>query len=168
VTHTGPLLPSIAQLNLLSGADFARALRPLFESAEPLTAALERTRPYGSYEALLDRAGVVLRGMPEAEQVEVLSAHPRIGEDAWRLSALSAREQGQGSTEVDRLLAELNDTYEQKFGFRFVVFVNRRPKSEIVEVLRQRINGTRQEELQTGLREMLRIARDRLRALHDA
>ena len=32
----------------------------------------------------------------------------------------------------------LNAEYEERFGFRFVVFVNRRPKSEILDVLRER------------------------------
>ena len=36
-------------------------------------------------------------------------------------------------------LAELNKTYEEKFGFRFVVFVNRRPRAEILPVLRERL-----------------------------
>ncbi len=58
-------------------------------------------------------------------------------------------------------LARLNAEYEGKFGFRFVVFVNRRPKSEILDVLRQRIGRTREEELDTGCRELVAIARDR-------
>jgi len=58
-------------------------------------------------------------------------------------------------------LAELNRAYEEKFGFRFVVFVNGRPKSEILKVLRQRIWHTREEELDTGCDELVAIARDR-------
>ena len=45
----------------------------------------------------------------------------------------SLQEQGAAELpELDRLNAE----YEQRFGFRFVVFVNRRSKAEILEVLR--------------------------------
>jgi 2-oxo-4-hydroxy-4-carboxy--5-ureidoimidazoline (OHCU) decarboxylase len=58
-------------------------------------------------------------------------------------------------------LSYLNQVYEEKFGFRFVVFVNSRPKSEILEVLRQRLERTRDEELQAGLEELVAIARDR-------
>ena len=58
-------------------------------------------------------------------------------------------------------LAYLNQVYEEKFGFRFVVFVNRRPKSEILFVLRERIERTREDELDTGCRELVAIARDR-------
>ena len=58
-------------------------------------------------------------------------------------------------------LAYLNQVYEEKFGFRFVVFVNGRPKSEILTVLQERLDRSRDEELETGLRELVAIARDR-------
>jgi 2-oxo-4-hydroxy-4-carboxy--5-ureidoimidazoline (OHCU) decarboxylase len=108
----------------------------------------------------LGRAEDVLRSLPEEEQIEALRAHPAIG--ARHVSERSAEEQG---TDADPAilseLAYLNQVYEEKFGFRFVVFVNRRPKAEILEVLRERIARTREEELETGVRELVEIARDR-------
>ena len=65
----------------------------------------------------------------------------------------------QGLDLVD--LTALNKQYEARFGFRFVVFVDRRPKAEILEVLRERMSRTRDEELDTGCRELVAIARDR-------
>jgi 2-oxo-4-hydroxy-4-carboxy--5-ureidoimidazoline (OHCU) decarboxylase len=109
----------------------------------------------------LERADEVVSSLNEDEKVEALAAHPAIGQKAG-LSARSAAEQG---TEEDPCvlvdLEALNIAYERKFGFRFVVFVNRRPKSEIVEVLRMRLGRTRDEELDTGCRELVAIARDR-------
>jgi len=60
-------------------------------------------------------------------------------------------------------LAYLNQVYEEKFGFRFVVFVNRRPKSAILEVLRERLQHTPEEELETAIDELISIAEDRSR-----
>jgi 2-oxo-4-hydroxy-4-carboxy-5-ureidoimidazoline decarboxylase len=57
----------------------------------------------------------------------------------------------------------LNREYEDRFGFRFVVFVNRRPKSEIVPVLRERLTRSRDEELDTAVQELVAIAEDRWR-----
>ena len=109
----------------------------------------------------LNRAEEVVKGLTEEEKLEALDAHPAIGERAG-LSPHSAREQG-GETDREVLdeLARLNAEYEGRFGFRFVVFVNRRPKSEILDVLMQRIGRTREEELDTGCRELVAIARDR-------
>ena len=109
----------------------------------------------------LVNADAVLADMSEEEKVEALAAHPAIGQTSG-LSARSAAEQGSESDPcllVD--LATLNLQYEQRFGFRFVVFVDRRPKSEIIEVLRERIGRSREEELDTGCRELVAIARDR-------
>jgi 2-oxo-4-hydroxy-4-carboxy--5-ureidoimidazoline (OHCU) decarboxylase len=109
----------------------------------------------------LGRAEEVLRTLPEDEQLEALAAHPAIGARAG-LSARSAAEQGvDADPTILSELAYLNQVYEEKFGFRFVVFVNRRPKAEILEVLRDRIARTREEELETGVRELVAIARDR-------
>lgn len=101
--------------------------------------------------------------MSEAERIAVLDAHPRIGATAASLSTLSRAEQGLSATEdTDKELAALNDAYERKFGFRFVVFVNGRTRSEIVPVLRERLGRSRDDELATGIREFLAITGDRL------
>ena len=61
----------------------------------------------------------------EAEKLEALNAHPAIGARA-SLSERSAAEQGADADPVILTeLAYLNQVYEEKFGFRFVVFVNR-------------------------------------------
>ena len=109
----------------------------------------------------LERADEVIAGLDEAEKVEALAAHPAIGQRSG-LSARSAGEQGPESDPVVLSdLSYLNQVYEEKFGFRFVVFVNGRPKAEILAVLRDRIANTREDELDTGCRELVAIARDR-------
>jgi 2-oxo-4-hydroxy-4-carboxy--5-ureidoimidazoline (OHCU) decarboxylase len=98
--------------------------------------------------------------LTDVEKKDVLDAHPAIG--ARATSARSAREQGtDDDPAVLAELAELNRAYEEKFGFRFVVFVNRRPRREIVPILRERLERTRAEELQTGVDELIQIAVDR-------
>jgi len=106
----------------------------------------------------LGRAREVAAGLSDDEKKEVLDAHPAIG--ARTLSARSAAEQG---GDVVPELDELNREYEEKFGFRFVVFVDRRPKAELVPILRRRLGRTREEELATALDELVSIAEDRWR-----
>jgi 2-oxo-4-hydroxy-4-carboxy-5-ureidoimidazoline decarboxylase len=130
------------------------ALEELFEGH---TALVERL---AELEDPLEQADRVLASMSEDEKLEALDAHPAIG--ARRLSARSAAEQGNVSDPaVLTELAYLNQVYEEKFGFRFVVFVAGRSKREILEVLRTRIGRTREEELVTGCRELVAIAKDR-------
>jgi 2-oxo-4-hydroxy-4-carboxy--5-ureidoimidazoline (OHCU) decarboxylase len=109
----------------------------------------------------LGRAEEVLAGLSDEEQVEALAAHPAVGARSG-LSARSAAEQGSDHDPVVLSeLAYLNQVYEEKFGFRFVVFVAGRPKAQILELLRDRLARTRDEELATGVRELVAIARER-------
>lgn len=112
----------------------------------------------------LTQARSVLNNLSEDEQIEALNAHPPIG--APGRSATSAREQG-GVDDPTVLaeLARLNRAYEVKFGFRFVIFVNRRSKTEILAALRDRLLRSRTEELSTGLDELVAIAHERARAV---
>jgi 2-oxo-4-hydroxy-4-carboxy--5-ureidoimidazoline (OHCU) decarboxylase len=131
-------------------------LTELFEGDTALVRRLaERDDPLGSVRE-------VIQELSEEEKLEALNAHPAIG--ARNLSPQSAAEQG-GDTDPAILteLAYQNQIYEEKFGFRFVVFVNRRPKTEILDVLRERLQRTREEELDTALEELVAIAEDRWR-----
>ena len=130
-------------------------LAELFEGRTALVERLAET------EDPLGNADEVVRTLTEDEKLEALAAHPAIGQREG-LSARSAAEQGaDDDPAVLAELAELNRRYEERFGFRFVVFVNRRPKAEIVPVLRERLERTRDEELDTALSELVAIARDR-------
>ena len=111
----------------------------------------------------LGNARALARELDEAEQKDVLDAHPAIG--AKKASARSRAEQAtDDDPAVLAELAELNRAYEDKFGFRFVVFVNRRPRREIVPILRERLERTREQELETGVDELVQIAIDRWRS----
>ncbi|MDX6507168.1 MAG: allantoinase [Gaiellaceae bacterium] len=133
-------------------------------SAEQLAELFERRTRFverlAEREDPLRSAPAVVAELDEAEKLEAVNAHPAIG--ARGLSARSAEEQGADADPVIATeLAYLNQVYEEKFGFRFVVFVDRRPKSEILEVLRGRLERTREEEIETALAELVAIARDR-------
>jgi len=146
------------------------AFERLFEGATPLVARLRAEAPFASDAAMLARARQILSQLTQAEQIAVINAHPRIGERPERVraqSAISFREQGYDRDvtppEVFARLAHLNDEYEQKFGFRFVVFVNGRSKEAIVPVLEARLRGSRDEELRTALADIVAIAEARLK-----
>ncbi len=95
----------------------------------------------------------VALALPDEDRFAALAAHPRIGK--------RSPEQHGGDPDVLAELARLNEEYERRFGFAFVVFVDSRPREELVPVLRERLGHTREEELETGLRELCAIARSR-------
>jgi 2-oxo-4-hydroxy-4-carboxy-5-ureidoimidazoline decarboxylase len=103
----------------------------------------------------LGEAREVNAELPEVDKAAALAAHPRIGEP-------SPEQRGEDPAVLAEL-AYLNQVYEEKFGFRFVVFVDRRSRAELLPVLQERLARTREEELETGLEELVRIAEDRWR-----
>ena len=131
------------------------------EGSSPLAQKVKSGGPYRSTGELIAAMRAVLPALTEEEKVATLDAHPRIGEDPQRLSLRSLKEQG-----ADQLaeLSRLNAEYERRFGFRFVVFVNRRPKTEIVTILQARLRRSREAEMEEGLRAIVDIAEDRLRS----
>jgi 2-oxo-4-hydroxy-4-carboxy--5-ureidoimidazoline (OHCU) decarboxylase len=175
-TSAAPTLPSASELDRLDAAEFARAVTPLFEGGPLFVALLAAGRPYGSYEALLTAARQVAHEMPEADQVELIDSHPRLGAPPGSVSTLSYVEQGYDRdgadaaaeverTRIDEALRLGNDAYEKLFGFRFVIFVAGRPRSAIVPSLIARLGAERDEEIRRALDEVIDIAADRVRKL---
>eukprot|EP01111_Echinosteliopsis_oligospora_P012318 TRINITY_DN419_c0_g1_i1.p1 TRINITY_DN419_c0_g1~~TRINITY_DN419_c0_g1_i1.p1 ORF type:complete len:111 (-),score=22.10 TRINITY_DN419_c0_g1_i1:62-394(-) len=107
--------------------------------------------------------------MTPEDRIIVINAHPRIGLSPANLSTMSKNEQGaqdsMNTEEVLEQLNKLNDEYEEKFKFKFIVFVAGRPKSEIIPVIQERLNNSTTEEANKAVSEMMNIARDRLRKL---
>jgi len=140
--------------------DVMTTIEEALEGSTPLAQKVRHLGPFEGWRELVETMRDVLPTLTEQEKIETLNAHPRIGEQPGRLSARSLSEQGAGALpELDRL----NDEYEQRFGFRFVVFVNGRPKSEIAEVLKERMTRSREQEMEAGMEAIVDIAEARLR-----
>jgi 2-oxo-4-hydroxy-4-carboxy--5-ureidoimidazoline (OHCU) decarboxylase len=164
-------LPGADALNALSPSAFADALAPLFEGAPGFLRRLAGSRPFDSDAALLTAAREVAASTPEAELVELLDDHPRIGADPAEMSMSSRDEQEDGEVLGDALaqeLADLNAAYEQRFGFRYVVFVAGRPRAAIAPLIEVALRNEREAELRRGVDDAIYIASDRLRVLRGA
>jgi len=162
--------PSIADLNALSAEEFADEVAPLFEGARGFLERLAAARPFESDHAFLVAAREIARTMPEADQIELLNAHARLGADPAGVSAASFAEQGYDSSEEEDAqpgalfeeLAMLNDVYEGRFGFRYVVFVAGRPLTSMGPLIEAAMRNDRAAELGRGLDDVIDIAADRL------
>ncbi len=158
-------------------AAFVARVGPLFEGAPRFLARLAAAGPFGSDEAMLEQALATALAMPEAEQLELIDAHPRLGAPPGSVSALSFVEQGydreaaDGAAEAERArvaaeLARLNDAYEARFGFRYCVFVAGRPRAALLPEMERALGRARGDELSRALRDVVALARDRVRGLH--
>ena len=155
----------VATLDALSPDGFAAAAAPWFEGAPRFLARLAAARPFRDESTLFARAAEIALAMPEDEQLELINAHPRLGAPPASVSAASFREQGYDRETTAALadLARLNAEYEERFGFRFCVFVNGRSRPELVPILDAALGADREAEVRRALGDIVAIARDRFR-----
>jgi 2-oxo-4-hydroxy-4-carboxy-5-ureidoimidazoline decarboxylase len=99
--------------------------------------------------------------LSDAEWLQAMKAHPRIGERGGDDPAASAREQRRALEASPETLAELaaeNRRYEERFGHVFLIFASGRSGNEILSELRRRMSNDPQTELQEAKRELRKIA----------
>lgn len=174
------MTPAIETLDRADQVEFERAVAPLFEGAPRFLARLGAARPFRSWDRLFDAARAIAHAMPEPEQAELVDAHPRLGAPRETVSALSFREQGYdrasnraGGTNdpdpgsslappgPDATLRRLNAAYEERFGFRYCVFVAGRPLESLIPELEASLDRERGAELHRALDAVVDIARAR-------
>jgi OHCU decarboxylase len=125
-------------------------------------------RPFADAGSLLEAAETIWSSLDEAAWLEAFAAHPRIGERKPATTdylAHSSAEQAAAQrtlAPVAARLAELNGVYEARFGFRYLVFADGRSAPELLAVLEERLNHTRQQELQEAARQQSAITRLRM------
>jgi OHCU decarboxylase len=141
----------------IAEALLARGLTPAHDTVGGLHAALR---------AIVDAA-------PHDRQLALLRAHPDLaGRLALRgeLTAHSAAEQagaglGQCSPEEFARFTQLNEAYQARFGFPFIMAVRGRTRAEILAAFERRLGNDAASEFATALAEVHKIALLRLQAL---
>jgi OHCU decarboxylase len=107
------------------------------------------------------------------KQLELIRAHPDLAgraQVAGDLTADSSEEQSRAG--LDQCTADeyqqfqsLNSAYKEKFGFPFIMAVRQSSRLEILQAFAARIENDYDEEFETALQEIHKIARLRLAAM---
>lgn len=160
-------------LNSLSPEQAANELLQCCGSKRWVEAVVSR-RPYSSLETLLTTADEVWWSLQPEDWLEAFQSHPKIGE---RKAAASVSEQSRqwsgqeqaGVTNASRdtvdSLAALNQAYEEKFGFIFIICATDKSSDEMLSALRVRLENDRQTELPIAAAEQGKITHLRLKKL---
>ena len=149
-----------ARVNYLNSL-FEQAAEGFFRSACSATrwvAGMLTARPFESVEAVLQAAESVFDSLSEEDWMEAFAGHPRIGA---RGDATANREQA-GSAGHEGELAEVNAAYEEKFGFTYIVYASGKSGEEMIEIARQRLGNSREDEIREAAGEQRKITATRL------
>jgi 2-oxo-4-hydroxy-4-carboxy-5-ureidoimidazoline decarboxylase len=163
-THT------LESLNSASPAEFTTALADIYEHSPWVAQAAGAKRPFATLAALHEAMMQAVRAAPADAQLALIKAHPDLAGKAARAGRLTADSTNeQASAGLDRLneaefarFHQLNDAYQAKFGFPFIVCVRRHTKDSILRMFERRIAHGSADERETALTEIFRIAALRL------
>jgi 2-oxo-4-hydroxy-4-carboxy-5-ureidoimidazoline decarboxylase len=142
-----------------------RAVHAVYEccGSVSLAADLARDRPYRNHDALFRQADALLFAMAEVSIDSILQAYPSIGRRPR--SARSQCEQCAVWDERPEVMAQLDAharSYEQQFGFGFVMYVNGFGAADVLAAMVDRLHNDVDTERKVVRNELARINRSRL------
>jgi 2-oxo-4-hydroxy-4-carboxy-5-ureidoimidazoline decarboxylase len=126
------------------------------------------TRPHRTLADLTRASDAVIAALDWGDLLEALAAHPRIGERVAgddREAQWSRQEQAGTATmsrEVDDVLRHANVTYEDQFGFVFLICAAGKSPGQMLTELRGRLAHSPEQEHEVVRRELRDIVRLRL------
>ncbi len=164
---------TLDHLNALGDNAFVTTLAGIFEHSPWVAEAVVALRPFDTVEALHGAMCTAVARASDERQLELIQAHPQLASKAaipGELTAASSQEQAgagllQCSAQEYARLNELNDAYQQRFGFPFILAVRGHNRTSIITNLAQRLQRERPDEKAEALRQIERIAEFRLRDL---
>ena len=163
----------LSQLNQNSDGDFVVALGAIFEHSPWVAEAVVSSRPFTSVEQLHQVMSNAVDAASVEFQLALIKAHPDLAGKAALSGELTDESTSeQAGAGLDRLSAEeyqtfhsLNDAYQSKFGFPFIIAVKGHDRHSILDAFRKRLENDGEAEKQTALKQIYRIAKFRLEDL---
>jgi len=132
-------------------------------------------RPFGSADALQTAARDVWAALTPDDWREAFRHHPRIGDRASLRAKFAAtrhlaeREQSGvdgAPDDVIDALAEANRAYEARFGYIFIVCATGKSASEMLAILRSRLQNDPATEIGIAAEEQAKITEIRIKSIH--
>ena len=159
--------------NRLGRDEFVARLGSVFEASPWVAQRAWGSRPFGSFAEL---HGAMVAAVSEASmgrRMALIRAHPDLAGKAAVAGELTPESTGeQASAGLDSLtqgeyeaFTEMNRTYKERYGFPMIVCVREHTKESILRNARSRLGNSREEEVETALGEIAKIARLRLQDL---
>jgi 2-oxo-4-hydroxy-4-carboxy-5-ureidoimidazoline decarboxylase len=131
-------------------------------------------RPFENQQALLDNANKIWQTLTEQDYLIAFTGHPQIGdlstlqEKYAHTAEKAGHEQSAMSSANQSVIKEmfsLNQAYLEKFGFIFIVCATGKSATEMLGLLKNRIDNERHTELAIAANEQAKITTIRLEKL---
>ncbi len=166
----------LARLNSFSASEAANEFLKCCGSRRWASRMTEE-RPFDNLAKLHETAERIWWSLEPQDWLEAFHSHPKIGEkktaavtsdQSKRWSEAEQAAVNDAARETLQQLAELNQQYEKKFGYIFIVCATGKTSEEMLAILRDRLGNEPTEELRNAAAEQAKITQLRLNKLIDS
>ncbi|MGI8819760.1 MAG: 2-oxo-4-hydroxy-4-carboxy-5-ureidoimidazoline decarboxylase [Chthoniobacterales bacterium] len=160
---------NVGELNSMSCEEFTGACGGVFEHSPWVATRSCDQRPFTSRERLHSAMCATVQNATPDEQLTLIRAHPDLVGRAILTSESQAEQASAGlenlTAEEAALFRRYNLEYQHRFGFPFVICARLNKKEAILRAFPERLQNSREKEIETALEEIYKIAELRLRDL---
>ena len=161
---------TLDEVNTLPPEVFVESFGSIYEHSPWVARAAAERRPFSDLSDLHSQMRTSVDATSSADKLTLLRAHPELaGKAAIDGTLTHASKEEQASAGLDRMLPDefsaltkMNAEYTAKFGFPFIICVRLTDKAGILGALKGRLQNTVEEEFETALGEVHKIAQLRL------
>ena len=164
-------MQSIKDINSLSKKEFQSIFGNIFEKSDWISVETFELKPFKDKEDLIDKMIHVYENSSRKKIINIFNLHPKLAIEK-KLTTFSSKEQtgAELNTCTKEELIEfedLNEQYQKKFGFPFIIAVKGKNKNEILDSFRQRVKNNFEVEFSEAKLQVKKIASYRLNEILD-
>jgi 2-oxo-4-hydroxy-4-carboxy-5-ureidoimidazoline decarboxylase len=160
----------LENVNRMDEATFVSVFGSVYEHSSWVAEAAWPQRPFASLDGLHSVMDRIVQGSAQSRQMTLIKAHPELAgrlAGSGQLTAESRSEQAKAGLtslpeNLTKRMLELNDSYQRKFGFPFIICARLNHVATILQAMEGRLTNGRETEVKTALQEISKIARLRL------
>ena len=156
----------IKDINLLTEKEFLSLFGNIFEKSDWIAIKAFELKPFKNAKDLSDKMINIYEKSSKEKIIEIFNLHPKLAIEK-KLTSFSSKEQigAKLNTCTEEELVEfknLNDQYQTKFAFPFIIAVKGKSKNDILNSFRKRIENNFNDEFEEAKQQVKKIASLRL------
>lgn len=162
-------MSTLDKINHYTTEQFIQVFGEIFEHSPWVAQKAVIARPFSSLEDVYETMKEIVELSSKEQQLALILEHPELG-TRLQMSNASVKEQaGAGLNTLTpaefKHISALNARYTEKFHFPFIIAVASKDKHMIMSEMERRLSLTVEEEFQTALQEIYKIAQIRFQAI---
>ena len=156
----------IKDINLLTEKEFLSLFGNIFEKSDWIAIKAFELKPFKNAKDLSDKMINIYEKSSKEKIIEIFNLHPKLAIEK-KLTSFSSKEQmgAKLNTCTEEELAEfknLNEQYQTKFAFPFIIAVKGKSKNDILNSFRKRVENNFNDEFEEAKQQVKKIASLRL------